>query len=264
MPSEHLLLQIDPRGAATITLNRPDVHNAFDDSMIAGLSELLTELRVNPDVRVLILAGRGESFSAGADLNYMKRAAGYSREENVADAMALGRMLLALRTMPIPTIALVHGATFGGAVGLVAACDIAVAVKYALFGLTETKLGLIPAMISPFVIEAMGPQQAHRYFQTGERFNAEDAQRIGLVHEVVATDTALAAHRDHVITQLLTTGPEAVRHAKKLVDDIAGFAIDEATLTDLAGRIADRRASEEGAEGIAAFFERRRPSWAPD
>ncbi|NQV80162.1 MAG: enoyl-CoA hydratase/isomerase family protein [Alphaproteobacteria bacterium] len=264
MQSKHLLLQIAPRGVATITFDRPDVHNAFDDEMIEDMSGILDDLRENADVRVLIITGRGKSFSAGADLNYMKRAARFSQDENIADAMRLGRMLLSLRTFPMPTVALIQGATYGGGIGVVAACDIAVAVDHALFALTEVKLGLVPAMISPFVIAAIGAQQARRYFQTAERFSAVEALRIGLVHEIVGSDLALQARADEIISQLLLTGPEAAVHAKKLVADVSGFHIGEETLQDLAQRIAGRRASKEGTEGIAAFLERRRPFWAPE
>jgi len=258
--SEHLLVKIAPNGSATITFNRPDRHNAFDDAMIKELDAALHEVGSNEAVRVLVLAGRGKSFSAGADLNYMKRAAQFSKAENIADAMCLGRMLLTLRTMPVPTIALVQGVAFGGGVGLVAACDVVLAETSAQFALTEVKLGLVPAMISPFVIDAIGARQARRYFQTGERFDAAQAKVIGLVHEVV-DEEALFERRDDIIHGILLGGPEAVRHAKNLVTDVSGFAIDAALLRDLAGRIAGRRAAPEGIEGITAFLERRLPAW---
>jgi methylglutaconyl-CoA hydratase len=261
---EQLLVDIAPSGVATLTFNRPDCHNAFDDAMIRETARALADIGGNRDVRVLILAGQGKSFSAGADLNYMRRAAGYSRDENVEDAMRLGRMLLTLRTMPIPTIAVVQGAAYGGGVGLVAACDIVVASSSTTFALTEVKLGLVPAMISPFVIDAIGARQAGRYFQTAERFDAVEASRIGLVHEVVVDEVALGGRRDALVRCILEGGPEAVRHAKKLAADAGGFGIDETLLLDLAGRIADRRAAPEGLEGMSAFLERRRPSWAPD
>jgi methylglutaconyl-CoA hydratase len=258
-----LQLEVDARGVATLTMNRPEMHNAFDEAMIALLAGKLDGLAERQGVRVIVLAAQGKSFSAGADLNYMKRAAAFTREENVNDALALGRMLLKLRTMAVPTIAAVQGAAYGGGVGLVAACDIAVATEAASFGLTETRLGLIPSMISPFVIAAIGAQQARRYFQTAERFSAAEARRIGLLQEVVPDEGALEARVGAVVDQILATGPEAVAHAKKLVLDVGGQLIDEALLRDLAGRIADRRASDEGIEGITAFLERRRPRWAP-
>ena len=260
MGSDHLLVKIAPNGSATITFNRPDRHNAFDDAMIKDLDAALHEVGSNEAVRVLVLAGRGKSFSAGADLNYMKRAAQFSKSENIKDAMCLGRMLLTLRTMPVPTIALVQGAAFGGGVGLVAACDVVLAATSAQFALTEVKLGLVPAMISPFVIDAIGARQARRYFQTAERFDAAQAKLIGLVHEVV-DEEALFERRDGIIHDIFHSGPEAVRHAKNLVTDVSGFGIDVALLRDLAGRIAGRRAAPEGIEGITAFLERRLPAW---
>jgi methylglutaconyl-CoA hydratase len=260
MASDHLLVEIASNGTATITFNRPDRHNAFDDAMIKDLAAALHAVRSNEAVRVLILAGRGKSFSAGADLNYMKRAALFSKEENIEDAMCLGRMLLTLRTMPVPTVALVQGAAFGGGVGLVAACDIVVAASSAQFALTEVKLGLVPAMISPFVIDAIGPRHARRYFQTAERFDAAQARRLGLVHEV-SDEEALFERRDDIIQDILSGGPEAVSHAKTLVTDVSEFAVDDALLRDLAGRIAGRRAAPEGIEGITAFLERRQPAW---
>ena len=262
MQRRHLLLETDPKGVATITFDRPEVHNAFDDEMIASLTAVFAELRGDAGVRAVVIAGRGKSFSAGADLNYMKRAAQFSQEENVADALRLGRMLLSLRTLPVPTVALVQGAAYGGGVGLVAACDIAVAVEGAKFALTEVKLGLVPAMISPFVLGAIGPRQASRYFHTAERFSAADAQRIGLVHEVVADESALGESRARIVGDLLAAGPEASAAAKKLVADVAGRPIDEALLQDLATRIAACRASGEGIEGLSAFLERRSPKWA--
>jgi methylglutaconyl-CoA hydratase len=260
MASDHLLVEMVPNGTATITFNRPDRHNAFDDAMIKDLDAALHAVRSNDSVRVLVLAGRGKSFSAGADLNYMKRAAQFSKAENIEDAMCLGRMLLTLRTMPVPTIALIQGAAYGGGVGLVAACDIVVAAASAQFSLSEVKLGLVPAMISPFVIDAIGSRQARRYFQTAERFDATQARRIGLVHEV-ADEEVLFERRDDIIHNVLSGGPEAVGHAKTLTTDISGFSIDDALLRDLAGRIAGRRAAPEGIEGITAFLERRQPAW---
>ena len=260
MASDHLLVEMAPSGTATITLNRPDRHNAFDDAMIKDLDAALHAVRRNDSVRVLVLAGRGKSFSAGADLNYMKRAAQFSKAENIEDAMCLGRMLLTLRTMPVTTIALIQGAAYGGGVGLVAACDIVVAAASAQFALTEVTLGLVPAMISPFVIDAIGSRQARRYFQTAERFDATQAQRIGLVHEV-ADEEVFFERRDDIIHDVLLGGPEAVSYAKTLTTDVSGFSIDDALLRDLAGRIAGRRAAPEGIEGITAFLERRQPAW---
>lgn len=261
MADRSVLLQVDTRGAATITLNRPDVHNAFNDEMMLGLTQTLEELREQKELRIVLLVAKGESFCAGADLNHMRRAAGFSEAENEADAHKIGDMLLALSSMPVPTVALVQGAVYGGGVGLIAAADIVVAVKHAVFALTEVKLGIIPAMISPWVLNAIGPRQARRYFQTGERFSALDAQRLGLVHEVVANETALTAQGEHVIDQVMKTAPGAVYEAKKLVDDVPGRPINNGLMDDMARRIARRRASAEGKEGMAAFLERRKASW---
>lgn len=260
MASDHLLVDIAPNGVATITFNRPERHNAFDDTMIKDLDAALHTVRSNEAVRALVLAGRGKSFSAGADLNYMKRAAQFSKKENIEDAMCLGRMLLMLRSLPVPTIALVQGVAYGGGVGLVAACDVVIAASTAQFALTEVKLGLVPAMISPFVIDAIGPRQARRYFLTAERFDAAQAMRIGLVHEV-SDEEALFGRGNDIIQYILASGPEAVSHAKTLVTDVSEFSIDDALLRDLAGRIAGRRAAPEGIEGITAFLERRLPVW---
>jgi len=261
MADRSVLLQVDPRGAATITLNRPDVHNAFNEDMMLGLTQTLEELREQKELRIVLIVSKGESFCAGADLNYMRKAAGFSEAENEADAHKIGAMLAAVSSMPVPTVALVQGAVYGGGVGLLAATDIVVAVKHAVFALTEVKLGIIPAMISPWVLAAIGPRQARRYFQTGERFSAQDAQRLGLVHEVVANETALTAQGEHVIDQVLKAAPGAVHEAKKLVEDVSGRPVNGMLMDDLAKRIAKRRASDEGKEGIGAFLERRKANW---
>ena len=245
---------------ATVTLNRPETHNAFDDALIARLTHALEDVGARDDVRVVVLAGRGKSFCAGADLAHMKKAAGFSQAENVADAKALARLLMVLGGLPKPTVALVHGPAYGGGVGLVSACDIALAAETASFALTEVRLGLIPAAISPFVIGAIGESHARRYMLTGERFGADVAARIGLVHEVVPADE-LAARGAAVIATLLQCSPDAHRRAKALIDAVSGRPIDQALADDVAHRIAAARASDEGREGIAAFLEKRAPRW---
>ena len=248
-------------GVATLTLARPGVHNAFDETLIARLTAHLAALDADRAVRVVVLAGEGRSFCAGADLDWMRRMAAFGRAENLADAKDLAAMLHALDTLAKPTIARVHGAAFGGGVGLVAACDVAIASDTAQFALSEARLGLIPATISPYVIEAIGARAARRYFLTAERFGAAEAQRIGLVHEVVAAD-ALDARIAAIVALLREAGPAAQRESKRLVRDVAGRPVDSAVIDMTAERIADVRASSEGREGVAAFLARRKPTWA--
>ena len=253
-------LVLDTAGIATIALDRPEIHNAFDDVMIESLTDALLALEANPAVRVVVLEGRGKSFSAGADLNWMRRSAAYSAEENRADAMALGRLMHVLDRLARPTLALVQGAAYGGGVGLVACCDIAIAAETARFSLSEVRLGLIPAVIAPYVVAAIGQRQARRWFLTGEVIAAAGAQAIGLVHEVVAPE-ALGEARDAVLAALRQGGPQAQATAKTLVADVAHRPVDAALIADTAARIAERRASAEGREGVAAFLEKRTPSW---
>jgi len=245
---------------ATVTLNRPKAHNAFDDALVAELTSTFEYLGGRKDVRVVILAGRGKSFCAGADLAHMKKAAGFSQTENIADAQALARLLMVLGGLPKPTVALVQGPAYGGGVGLVSACDIAIAAEGASFALTEVRLGLVPAVISPFVVRAIGESWSRRFMLTGERFDAATALRIGLVHEVVPAKT-LEDRGEEVIRTLLRCSPDAQRRVKALVDAVAGRPIDNALADDVARRIADARASEDGKEGIAAFLEKRSPRW---
>jgi len=260
MTEKHLLTIIDERGCATLTLNRPELHNAFDDQLIADLAAELKRLGSDPRVRMVVLGANGRSFSAGADLGWMRRMADYTREENLADAMALAELLHLLASLPKPTIALVQGAAFGGGVGLVSACDIVLATPNASFCLSEVKLGLIPATISPYVIDAIGARAARRYFLSAERFDAERARQLGLVHEIVPAED-LDERLERLTGQLLGNGPEAMAAAKRLVADVAGRPVDRALLEDTAERIAVIRASDEGKEGLAAFLEKRTPNW---
>ncbi len=248
-------------GVATIRMNRPDVHNAFDDALIAALTAELHRLDELPQARLVVLAANGKSFSAGADLNWMRRMANYSREENLRDAMALAGLMRTLDGMKKPTIASVQGAAFGGGVGLVACCDIAIASTDAAFSLSEVRLGLIPSVISPYVIAAIGERQARRYFLTAERFDAMEARRIGLVHEVVdrgALDEAVAK----MAAQLLKGGPQAQAAAKELIADVSRRPMDDALSAETARRIAAIRVENEGQVGLAAFFDKRKPDWS--
>jgi methylglutaconyl-CoA hydratase len=247
-------------GIGRVTLNRPDVRNAFDDALIASLTQAFAELDADKAVKVVVLAGNGPAFCAGADLNWMKRMAGYGYEENVRDARALAEMLATLDDLNKPTIARVHGPAFAGGTGLVAACDIAVGTPEAKFCFSEAKLGLSPATISPYVTRAIGARAASRYFLTAEVFDAQEALRIGMLSALVpaaeldATVAALAQH-------LLAGGSEAHARIKDLVRHVAGRPIDDTLKADTARRIAEIRASPEGKEGIAAFLEKRKPKW---
>lgn len=255
-----LNISTDARGVRTISLGRPDIHNAFDDSVIAELSEAFADADQDEKVRIIVLAAEGKSFSAGANLGWMKRMATYSYEENLTDANALAEMLRRLNFMSKPTIARVQGAAFGGAVGLVACCDMAVASERASFCLSEVKIGLIPATISPYVIAAMGQRAARRYFLTAERFKAQEAQALGLVSEVVE-EAQLDEALENLIGALLGNSPQAVAQAKKLVADVAEREINSALIADTSERIAAIRVSEEGQEGLTAFLEKRQANW---
>ncbi len=261
MAEEPILLKATQAGVATITLNRPEVHNAFNAEVIDLMIEILEDLAGADGVRVVLLTAAGKSFSAGADLNWMKHAASFTEEENREDARALGEMLRRLNRLPKPTVALVQGSAFGGGVGLMAACDIVVAVRDAAFSLSEVKLGLIPATIAPYVVAAIGERQTRRFFLTGERFDADEAQAIGLVHELVEDEPALIAAGERMVERLLTAAPGALAEAKELVGAVAGKPIDSHLIEDTARRIAARRAHDEAREGIAAFLEKRRPDW---
>jgi methylglutaconyl-CoA hydratase len=256
---KHLLLDTTA-GVTTVTLNRPDVRNAFNDEVIAEMTAVFLELGKRPEVRCIVLAAAGPAFCAGADLNWMKQVAGYTREQNIEDAGGLARMLEVLYKCPQPTIARVQGDVYAGGTGLVAACDIAVSVDSANFCLSETRLGLIPATISPYVIRAMGARAAHRWFLTAERFGAAEAHRVGLVHEVVAA-AQLDAKVGEIAKALVQAGPEAVKACKQLVHDVAGHEISSGLIRRTVEGIADIRVSDEGREGIQSFLGKRKPSW---
>jgi methylglutaconyl-CoA hydratase len=256
---KHLDLLFDD-GVATVTLNRPEVRNVFNDEVITELTAVFSELNDRAEVRCIVLAGNGPAFCAGADLNWMKRMADYSHDENIADAAALANMLRTIYRSSRPTIARVQGDCYAGGMGLVAACDIAVAVESAQFCLSEVKLGLIPATISPYVIRAMGARAAHRYFLTAERFTATEAHRIGFVHEVV--DAAqLDAKVSELSLALVQAGPEAVKACKALVHDVAGKEISQLLVDRTVECIADIRVSPEGREGVQSFLQKRKPTW---
>ena len=249
-------------GVARVTLNRPEVRNAFDDALIAALSRIFEQLDADPETRIVVLAGNGPAFCAGADLGWMKRMAAYGHDENLRDAAGLAAMLSALDRLKKPTLARVHGPAFAGGTGLVAACDIAVGTPAAKFCFSEAKLGLSPATISPYVLRAIGERAARRYFLTAEVFDAEEACRIGLLSAVVA-EGELDGFIDSLLAHLLGGGPQAHTKIKDLVRAVAGRPVDTALKDDTARRIAEIRASPEGREGIASFLEKRKPSWTP-
>jgi methylglutaconyl-CoA hydratase len=247
-------------GVARVTLNRPQLRNAFDDELIRRLRAAFEDISRDTSTRVMVLGGNGPAFCAGADLNWMKRMAGYDYEENLADATALAQMLAALDRLPKPTIARVHGPVFAGGTGLVAACDIAVGTPEAKFCLSEAKLGLSPATISPYVIRAMGERTARRYFLTAEVFDAQEALRIGMLSILTAKDE-LDGVISSLIEHLLAGGPEAHGSIKTLIRSVVGRRPDDALAAETAQRIAEIRGSPEGREGIAAFLEKRKASW---
>ncbi|MGZ5036048.1 MAG: enoyl-CoA hydratase/isomerase family protein [Usitatibacter sp.] len=246
-----------------VTMNRPERHNAFDDALIAELTEALRSMEAEDGIRLVVLSGAGKSFSAGADLNWMKRMAGFSSDENRRDAMGLATLMRTLAHLRKPTLARVHGAAYGGGVGLVACCDIAVAAQSASFSLSEAKLGLIPAVISPYVVAAIGERASRRYFLTGERFEAAEAWRLGLVHEVTSDFESLDDRVGEIVDALLACGPAAQREAKDLIRAVASRPVTSELIQDTADRIARIRSSPEGREGVAAFLEKRRAAWIP-
>jgi methylglutaconyl-CoA hydratase len=248
------------KGVAWLTLDRPEIHNAFDDRLIAELTKELEDLGADAGVRLLVLTGAGRSFSAGADLNWMRRTATYGEADNLADARALARLMQTLNELPKPTVARVNGAALGGGTGLVACCDIVVASAQATFGTTEVRLGLIPAVIGPYVLAAIGARHARRLMLTGERISAAEAARIGLVHEVVPPEQ-LDAAVERAVSELLQGGPDAIAAAKRLIRDLSGRPIDASLIDDTAQRIAALRAKPEAREGIGAFLDKRAPAW---
>lgn len=256
-------LRLEKRGpVARVALARAAVRNAFDDGLIAELTRAFGELAQDAEVRVVVLSGDGPSFCAGADVAWMRKAGSYSRAENEADAQKMARMLRAIDACPRPVVALAHGAAIGGGVGLLAAADIAIAAEGTVFSLAEVKLGILPSVISPYVLRAIGPRCARDLFLTGDRFDAREALRIGLVHQVVGADDLEEAGRRKVAS-LLSSGPEAVGVAKKLIEQVTGKSPEEAMGLTVA-TIAERRGSAEAKEGLTAFLEKRRPSWAKE
>jgi methylglutaconyl-CoA hydratase len=253
-------LNIETGAVATVTLNRPEVRNAFNDEMIAELTSAFNQLGRNSEVRAIVLAAEGPAFCAGADLNWMRRMADYTHAENLADAAQLAAMLQVIYTCPKPTVARIQGDVYAGGIGLVAVCDMAVSVDTANYCLSEVKLGLYPATISPYVIRAMGARAAHRYFLTAERFDAAEALRIGFVHAVVASDQ-LDDKVDEITKALVNAGPNAVKECKTLLHEVAGKEIDAALIARTVDGIASIRASTEGKEGVQSFLSKRKPSW---
>ena len=263
VPAVFSSIDVDIRAAvAVVTLNRPEMHNAFDEVLIAELTAALQRLDRDPSVRAVVLTGAGKSFCAGADLNWMKKMASFSRPQNLADARALAKMLQTLNQLSKPTIARVHGAVFGGGVGLVACCDIAVGELNAVFALSEARLGLIPAAISPYVIEAIGARASRRYFLSGERFTAAEAFRLGLLHEL-APLPELDGLINEILGALVTAGPAAQAECKALIRAVAHRPADASVIADTARRIARVRASPEAREGVAAFLDKRKAAWVP-
>ena len=258
------VLDVSRPGAhvARVWLNRPDVRNAFNDEVIAALTRTFEDLSKDKDLRVVVLGAHGKAFCAGADLNWMKAMAGYSWEENRADAQRLADMLWTLDQCPVPVVGRVQGDCYAGGMGLAAICDMLVAVEGATFCLSEARLGLLPATISPYVIRAMGAQAARRYMVTAERFSAAQARALGMVHEL-ATPETLDAKVDEIVTTLVNNGPAAARACKALVRDVAGAPITAELRAETARRIADIRASDEGREGLASFLNKRAPAWLP-
>lgn len=260
MTEQVLITTIDKRGVARLTMNRPEIRNAFNEKLICEICDTMGHLNSDANVRAIVLTGAGKAFSAGADLNMMQRAAKFSAAENKDDARRLAHMLSSIFHSPKPTLALVNGPAMGGGLGLVAACDIAIGADTAFFALSEARLGLIPAVISPFVIQAITVRQARRYFLTGERFDAAKAAEIGLLHKVVAAD-ALNDEADAMLGELLACGPNAQGLAKELIRRVAYRPLSDSVMEETAGMIAKTRASDEGKEGVASFLEKRRPGW---
>lgn len=263
--SSIVLFETDARGVATVTLNRPEVHNALNGDVLHRLSAIFEEIAGRSDIRIVVLRGNGKSFCAGGDLDWMKKSGQNSYEQNFAETMVLAKLFKILNELPQATLALVQGNCMAGATGMVSCCDIVVATEETRFALTEVRIGLSPATISPYVVAAMGPRQARRYFLTGERFTAVEAARIGLVHQAVPDMAALEKRGAEVIRDLLSAAPGAVKESKWLIRQVTGHhAPDEEIMRLTAKNIADRRASAEGQEGLASFFEKRKPNWVKE
>jgi methylglutaconyl-CoA hydratase len=259
--AQKVLSQVDADGNATVMLNRPEVHNAFDPEMVQQLTATLKKLGADDKVRAVVLTGAGKNFSAGADIAFMKKTASFSREKNLENARATSLMLQTLHQLEKPTVACVRGAARGGGVGLISACDIAIAERGATFRLSEVKLGIIPAMISPFVIGAIGKRQAHRYMLSGEEFDSAEAYRIGLVHEI-CEEPELNKTVGLMLANLYSSGPNAVVAVKKLISEVAGARVDDALMEKVSQRIAGIRATPEAQEGLSAFLEKRKTAWS--
>jgi len=256
----HLLTEIE-NGVATLTLNRPDVHNAFDDALIANIVHALNDIEQNNDVRIVVLASNGKHFSAGADLAWMKRMAELDEEQNRNDAHDLAELMYKLNNLSKPTIALVNGAAYGGAVGLIACCDMAIATQRSRFCLSEVKIGLSPAVISPFVVRAIGERQARRFFLSAEVFDAQQAERFELIHQLVENEDELKTKGQELIQFLLQNSPQAVTKTKQLIQTVSGAPLDQNTRDYTVNLIASIRVSEEGQEGLGSFLEKRKPKW---
>jgi methylglutaconyl-CoA hydratase len=257
---EHVLLATDPRGVATVTLNRPEKHNAFDEQFIATLTVAFRKLGADSKLRAVVLRANGRNFCAGADVDWMKRMAGHGPAENLRDAEAMAEMFRTVDAMPVPVIARVQGAALGGGCGLICLCDIALASTDATFAFSEVRLGIIPATIGPYVLRTIGTRAARRWLLTGERFGAPRAREIGLVHEVL-DESGLDDAVNSVLDGILKSGPGAVRATKQLIRDLAGRAITDDLVAMTCRRIAEIRASDEGREGLSAFLEKRLPAW---
>jgi methylglutaconyl-CoA hydratase len=247
---------------AEVWLSRPEVRNAFNDGVITELTEAFRGLGADPDLRAIVLGGRGKAFCAGADLTWMRSMAGYSWEENQADAARLAEMLWTIYSCPLPVVGRIQGDCYAGGIGLAAVCDVLIAADGLQFCLSEARLGLLPATIGPYVVKALGEQASRRYFVTAERFSAVEAKALGFVHEVVAADQ-LDAKVAEIVALLVANGPAAVKACKRLVQDVAGRPIDAALRADTARRIADIRVSDEGREGLQSFLGKRSPAWIP-
>lgn len=257
-----VLMRIDARGIARVTLNRPQVNNAYDEEMLGRLQAGLAALAADPAVRVVVIAGAGRHFQAGADLTWLKRASAYTPDQAFAASMATTRTMRMLNELPKPTLAMVRGACFGGGAGVVCCCDVAIAEEGALFGLTEVRVGVAPTPISTHMVHALGLRQARRYALTGERFDAVEAMRIGLVHEVVPAE-ALEARVEAIVEEILLAAPGAIARSKASMLAATGWTLTEAEMAALAHDSWMQRASEEGREGLSAFLEKRRPAWYP-